>query len=232
MVLGRQAFRIVGLAIGVALIPLALLAAPAWAQPTTLTVDKTGNPNTVEEGDTVTYTIVVTNSGNATASEVTLVDDLPNRFDYVDFDFESAGSSNRGDCSLGPAGDSTSDVTCDLGNLGADGRATVTIDVRVAGTGTFTNRVTADSIDAEQVTDTVDTAVRDGNDNDNNRAGEDQYDNNANDDNDADEDDDRKDVINVPGKDLPDTGGPPLLGVAFFVLAGAGLLTAVVRRRY
>ena len=213
------------------MILIAISASPAWAQ-AELDVDKTGNPNTVEEGDTVTYTIVVTNSGDATASEVTLVDDLPNRFDYVDFDFESSESSNRGDCSLGPAGDSTSDVTCDLGSLGAGGEATVTIVARAAGTGTFTNRATADSIDAEQVPDTAETTVRDGDDNDNNRAGEDQYDNNGDDDNDADENDDRDNIVNVPGKDLPNTGGPPLLGVAFFVLAGAGLLTAVVRRRY
>lgn len=39
-------------------------------------------------------------------------------------------------------------------------------------------------------------------------------------------------IINIPGKDLPETGGPPVLGIFFSVLAGAGLLTAVVRRRY
>lgn len=39
-------------------------------------------------------------------------------------------------------------------------------------------------------------------------------------------------IINVPGKDLPDTGGLPLLAILFSVVAGAGLLTAVVRRRY
>lgn len=39
-------------------------------------------------------------------------------------------------------------------------------------------------------------------------------------------------IINVPDKDLPETGGPPLLGILFSVVAGAGLLTAVIRRRY
>lgn len=38
-------------------------------------------------------------------------------------------------------------------------------------------------------------------------------------------------IINIPGKDLPKTGGPPLLGILFAVVAGAGLLTTVVRRR-
>lgn len=39
-------------------------------------------------------------------------------------------------------------------------------------------------------------------------------------------------VINIPDKKLPPTGGPPLLVIFFSVVAGAGLLTAVVRRRY
>ena len=49
----------------------------------------------------------------------------------------------------------------------------------------------------------------------------------------TDEDEADDDVIDdsVPDKDLPETGGIPLLGVAFFMFAGAGLLTAVVRRR-
>ena len=57
---------------------------------------------------------------------------------------------------------------------------------------------------------------------------DDQGDESTTDDNDADDD-----VVkdSIPDKDLPETGGVPLLGVAFFVLAGAGLLTAVVRRR-
>ena len=38
-------------------------------------------------------------------------------------------------------------------------------------------------------------------------------------------------IINIPEKDLPKTGGPPLLGVLFVVVAGTGLLTAVVRRK-
>ena len=54
--------------------------------------------------------------------------------------------------------------------------------------------------------------------------------NNANGDNNNDADDDVIDD-SVPDKDLPETGGISLLGVAFFMFAGAGLLTAVMRRR-
>ena len=36
----------------------------------------------------------------------------------------------------------------------------------------------------------------------------------------------------IPDGDLPDTGGPPLLAIGFSLIVGAGLLTAVVRRRF
>lgn len=38
-------------------------------------------------------------------------------------------------------------------------------------------------------------------------------------------------IINIPEKDLPETGGPPLLAILVSTVAGAGLLTAVVKRR-
>ncbi len=93
----------------------------------------------------------------------------------------------------------------------------------LAGPGTFTLQIEAD--DASYVV-TVEDCVEsdqqnpssDDNNDDNNDANDDEDDNNDN------------DIINVPDKDLPETGGVPLLGVALFVFAGAGLLTAVVRR--
>lgn len=42
---------------------------------------------------------------------------------------------------------------------------------------------------------------------------------------------DENGVINIPDGNLPNTGGPPLLAILFSVVAGAGLLTALVRRR-
>lgn len=39
-------------------------------------------------------------------------------------------------------------------------------------------------------------------------------------------------IINIPAKDLPDTGGPPLLAILFSAAAGLGLITAAVRRRH
>lgn len=40
-------------------------------------------------------------------------------------------------------------------------------------------------------------------------------------------------VINIPNKPLPNTGGfPPLLAGGFFLVAGAGLAVSIVRRRY
>ncbi len=223
MVLGRQAFGIFGLAIGVALLSLVLLAVPAWAQSTTtLTVEKTGDPNTVEEGDTVTYEIVVTNTGSNVAENVELVDDLPNAVDLISAD------SDDFTCAEEPTDDSANEVTCTLESLGDTATATVTIVAEAAGNGTFTNRATANSADADPDSDTADTVVGD----DDNGAGGDQYDDNGDNGDQNDADDDRDNIINVPDKDLPKTGGPPLLGILFAVVAGAGLLTAVVRRRY
>lgn len=49
----------------------------------------------------------------------------------------------------------------------------------------------------------------------------------------ADDQYDEDDVINVPNTDLPNTGGfPPLLAVGLFLVAGAGLGTALLRRRF
>ncbi len=347
MVLGRQASRIVGLVVGVAFLSLALLAAPAWAQMTTLTVDKIGDPNTVEEGDEVTYTINVTNTGSEIANNVTLVDELPEEFDLI------SANSDDFTCAEEPADGTANEVTCNLDSLSAADTATVTIVASAAGNDTFTNRATANGDNAEPASDTANTIVGNGGANDQNGTtgeaqvrdenvsptgscpgarealtitnetgstltepfniegdrfritstventefeqgtffiisvedansvpvavisqekegaktsfvnegpgefslevdgvdanytilvedcvGSDENNNESgaddvvdeNDDNNAD-DNDRDNVINVPDKDLPETGGPPLLGVALFLLAGAGLLTAVVRRR-
>ena len=47
-----------------------------------------------------------------------------------------------------------------------------------------------------------------------------------------DQDIDITNIINIPDKGLPKTGGPPLLAILFSFVVGAGLLTAVVRRRF
>ncbi|MDQ4106757.1 MAG: DUF11 domain-containing protein [Actinomycetota bacterium] len=62
MALDRKIFITFVLVAGIVLLSLAFSASPAWAQATGLTVNKTGEPRTVVQGENVTYTITVTNN--------------------------------------------------------------------------------------------------------------------------------------------------------------------------
>ena len=165
-----------------------------------------------------------------------LADEVPDGTEFL------SAAANEGTCAEPEGSDPQDDVTCNLNAIAPDDEAAVTLRVRADGTqGTVTNVARVTSQDTEVESNSVTTTVvgADIDNREDDEAGEDQYreereDDSPNDvvDENDDEDNDRDNIVNVPGKDLPDTGGPPLLGVAFFVLAGAGLLTAVVRRRY
>ncbi len=134
-----------------------LLAAPAWAQ-AALTVEKDDNPDPVAEGEILTYTIVVGNTGTEAATNVTLTDNLPTGAEFVSVE------TTNGTCPLQPApGALGGTVACNLGSLGPDQDATVTIRVRPTGAaasaGTITNTVTADSAETGAVVDQENTAV-------------------------------------------------------------------------
>ncbi len=62
------------------------------ANPTTLTVAKTADKSEVKAGDTVEYTIVVTNTGEADAKDVKVRDDLPEGLEFVNASIESDGN--------------------------------------------------------------------------------------------------------------------------------------------
>jgi uncharacterized repeat protein (TIGR01451 family) len=76
-------------------------------------------------GDSASFSIVVTNNGNATAHDVTVIDTVPAGLDVVDASF-TGGSNGPGTCDI-----SGQDVSCDIGSLLAGASATVTIDVTV-----------------------------------------------------------------------------------------------------
>ncbi|HXS45851.1 MAG TPA: DUF11 domain-containing protein, partial [Solirubrobacterales bacterium] len=62
------------------------LAAVAWAAPSgssDLRITKTDNPDPVNVGSTLTYTILVQNLGPDTATGVTVTDQLPKGVDFV-----------------------------------------------------------------------------------------------------------------------------------------------------
>ena len=85
-----------------------------------LLVDKTSSPNPVVAGETVTYTILVTNTGPAQATDVRIIDTLPQGLE-----FRSATASNAGVCNSG--------VLCLLGTMDVGEVAEVTIVAEVDG---------------------------------------------------------------------------------------------------
>ena len=95
-----------------------------------LEVSKADSPDPVLVGETLIYTVVVTNHGPSTTT-AELIDTLPESVD-----FESA-TSTAGSCSK--TGDFT--VTCSLGILGSGESATSTIEVTPRAAGIITNSV-------------------------------------------------------------------------------------------
>ena len=107
---------------------------------------KGDSPDPVLSGDNVTYTVLVTNNGPGTASNVNLTDPLP-----AGTTFNSCLSS-IGTCS-GPTPGTNGTVTASIGTMGPSGAVTVTIVVNVsAGAGTtLSNTATATSSTADPV---------------------------------------------------------------------------------
>ena len=109
-----------------------------------LAILKSGSPNPVYAGNTVTYTLTSTNNGPSNATGVTVVDTLPAGVTYA--------SSTT---SQGSASDNGQTVTINLGNLANGATATSTIVVNV---------------DANTVGDITNTATISGNQTDSNPA--------------------------------------------------------------
>ncbi len=82
-----------------------------------LTVSKTDNVDNVNRGDTVTYTVVVTNSGPSTATNVTVTDTLP-----TGMTFQSASTGFTNNAGV---------VTGNIASIASGQSATITITARV-----------------------------------------------------------------------------------------------------
>jgi uncharacterized repeat protein (TIGR01451 family) len=103
-----------------------------------MAIVKTAAPNPVSQGETVTYTLAVTNNGPASATTVTVADTLPTAVTYISL------TTTTGTCS-----EAGGTVTCLLGTMANAGTATITI-AAIAGTpGIVSNTatVTADQTD-------------------------------------------------------------------------------------
>jgi len=96
-----------------------------------LSVSNADSPDPMLEGNTITYTIVVTNGGPDAATGVTLTDPLP---------AGTAFASASAGCL-----ESSGTVTCSVGNLANGGSATITILVTATAPGSITNTVTVSS---------------------------------------------------------------------------------------
>lgn len=107
--------------------------------PTDLEISKSDTPSTVVAGESVTYTIVITNNGPTTATNVSVVDALPNGVSA------QSVTASQGLCNLL--------AICDLGDVAVGANATVTIVGTVDSdqTGLLTNnaRVSASNPDSD-----------------------------------------------------------------------------------
>jgi probable HAF family extracellular repeat protein len=98
-----------------------------------LALSKTDSPDPASVGDTVTYTVTVTNQGGPEATGVTLLD---NMWPPSWIQLQSPISSTQGVCTM--VGEFT--VTCNLGTLGSNQQATVTLTGKATHPGQVTNQ--------------------------------------------------------------------------------------------
>ena len=121
----------------------------ANANSANVTIVKTATPSpTVADGDTLTYTLLVTNNGPANATNVTVTDPLPTNVTYLSVNplpptcSEAAGT-----------------VTCLLGTMANAGTATVTILTLAGAPGIASNTasVTADQMTTPNTSTQVET---------------------------------------------------------------------------
>ena len=100
-------------------------------------VSKTASPNPGVAGVALTYRVVMTNNGPATATNVNLTDTLPSGVSF------GSASTTQGSCN------GTGPVNCAIGTLANGASATVTIVVTPAGAGQLTNTASVTAAEPE-----------------------------------------------------------------------------------
>jgi len=106
-----------------------------------LAIDKTGTPDPVVAGQTLTYVLLVTNLGPSNATGVTVVDTLPGGVVFV------SGTASQGNVTAAEGV-----VTASLGDLASGAQATVTVTVTVnpSARGVLLNEATVSGNETER----------------------------------------------------------------------------------
>lgn len=99
-----------------------------------LVIAKSASAPVVVDGDAFDYTMKVTNKGPSRATGAVVTDTVPSGLRI------EAASASRGTCTA-----SRQTVTCDLGTLGSDASATITITARTTKAGSYTNTASVTS---------------------------------------------------------------------------------------
>jgi uncharacterized repeat protein (TIGR01451 family) len=116
--------------------PAVAIAAPS----ADLAVTKTTNSTTLTTGNSVTYTITVTNNGPATATNVIVTDDLPAGLAFV------SATPSQGTCNAADP------ISCNIGTLNNGASATISVVANVTATGgTIANTASADGTETDPV---------------------------------------------------------------------------------
>jgi uncharacterized repeat protein (TIGR01451 family) len=105
-----------------------------------MAITKTASPNPVLQGNTLTYTLGVTNNGPAIATNVTVTDTLPLQVSYV------SATSSQGTCSQ-----TGGTVTCSVGIMNSGATATITITVTAVTRGSVTNTASVSATQTDPV---------------------------------------------------------------------------------
>jgi large repetitive protein len=105
-----------------------------------LSIAKTPSATTVAAGQTLDYTIVVTNHGPSTATSVTMTDTLPAGYALL------SATPTQGTC-----GSSANTVTCSLGTLANGASATITLHGTATTPGQLSNTATTAAAESDSV---------------------------------------------------------------------------------
>jgi extracellular elastinolytic metalloproteinase len=104
-----------------------------------LAIEKTDNPDPVQRGKVLTYTITVTNGGPEAAAGVSVVDQLPKGAGF------GSATSTQGTCGRPRKGL----ITCTIGDMAAGQQVTITIKIKPPDQGTITNTATVSATSPE-----------------------------------------------------------------------------------